>query len=120
MTVLMPGTWAASAEARERAASLLTVPLRVATCFWTDDWMGSVLRAPSLAMRLWRAAVRLASSVGAGGAALLQPAKPRARKRVAMTTMAREVESVLLPYIKPLFESKTILIDSVLIDTLNQ
>ena len=29
-TVLMPGTWAASAEARERAASLLTVPLRVA------------------------------------------------------------------------------------------
>ena len=30
-TVLMPATWAASAAARERAASLLTVPLRVAT-----------------------------------------------------------------------------------------
>ena len=26
-----------SAAARERAASLLTVPLRVATCFWTED-----------------------------------------------------------------------------------
>ncbi len=30
-TVLMPVTWEASAAARERAASLLTVPLRVAT-----------------------------------------------------------------------------------------
>src|SRR5216684_4229606 len=36
-TVLTPGTCAASAAARERAASLLTVPLRVATCFWTED-----------------------------------------------------------------------------------
>ena len=37
MTVLMPATWAASLAASERAASLLTVPLRVATPFWTED-----------------------------------------------------------------------------------
>jgi hypothetical protein len=51
-TVLIPATWAASAAARERAASLLTLPLRVAMPFWTEAWMDSVLRALSLAIRL--------------------------------------------------------------------
>src|SRR5271170_3156576 len=74
-TVLIPKTCAASAAARERAASLLTLPVRVATPVWTEDWIDSLLRAPSLAIRLCRAALRLASSIGAAGI-LLQPPKP--------------------------------------------
>jgi hypothetical protein len=51
-TVLMPGIWDASAAARERAASLLTLPLSVATPLWTEDWIDSLARAPSPEMRL--------------------------------------------------------------------
>ncbi len=101
--VLIPATWAASAAARERAASLLTVPVSVAVLFWTADWMGSVLSAPSLAMRLWTAAVRLASSVGVAGAELLQPARLRARARAVAVRVAREMERGLMTYMDHLF-----------------
>jgi hypothetical protein len=101
-TVLMPATWAASAAAKERAASVLTVPVRVATCFWTEDWMGSLLMAPSLAMRLWRAAVRLASSVGAGGGELLQPARVRTSARMQAAMVERAIANCFLAYIRPL------------------
>src|ERR1700751_4737795 len=103
----MPGTCAASAAARDRAGSLLTVPLRVATCFWTEDWMDSVLRAPSPAIRLWRAAVRLASSVEAGDGELLHPATAKAMVRAVAARMARELERFLLTYICP-FLRKTL------------
>src|SRR5277367_2946092 len=96
----MPGTWAASSAARERAASLVTVPLSVAICFWTDGWMASVVRALSPDMRVWRAAVRLASSVGGGE--LLQPAKPRATARAAAARVACVAERFLLAYMGPL------------------
>jgi hypothetical protein len=63
--------------------------------------MGSLLMAPSPAMWLWRAAVRLASSVGAGGE-LLQPAKARTKARVLMAMVARAIANFLLAYIHPL------------------
>jgi hypothetical protein len=107
-TVLMPGTCAASAEARERAASLLTVPLSVAIWSLTVDWMGSALRAPSLAMRLWRAALRLASSVGVEDGELLQPTMPSARARTVVARMVREVGRLLMAYMGPLFLGRTV------------
>jgi hypothetical protein len=82
---------------------LLTVPFRVATCFWTEDWMGSVLRAPSLAMRLWSAAVRLASSVGAGGGEVLQPARAKTTARAKAAKVVRGTEEIFVAYIDPLF-----------------
>ena len=101
-TVLMPATWEASAAARERTASLLTVPLRVATPFWTEDWMDSVLMAPSPAMRLWTALVREASSAGGE---LLQPARPRLRAKVseAARERARGAERFRRAYMRPHF-----------------
>jgi hypothetical protein len=102
----MPATWEASEAARERAASLLTVPLSVATWSLTADWMASLLMAPSPAMRLWTAAVRLASSVGADGEDL-QPARVnarlRAKARAVTDRVAREMERFLLTFIEPLF-----------------
>ena len=71
--------------------------------------MDSVLRAPSPAMRLWRAAVRLASSVGAGGGELLHPAKAKAMVRAVAAKMARELERFLLTYMDPLFSQRTLL-----------
>jgi hypothetical protein len=68
--------------------------------------MGSLLRALSPAMRLWRAAVRPASSVGVVGA-LLHPAKPRAMARAATARIALEVERFLVAYIDPLFRENT-------------
>lgn len=91
-TVLRPATWAASAAARERAASLLTVPLSVAMPFCTEVWMGSLLRAVSLERRLWRAALREASSVGAAAGLLLQPATVSASASAVMATKERDVE----------------------------
>ena len=95
-TVLMPLTCAASAEASERAASLLTVPLSVAIRFWTEDWMGSVLSAVSVVRRVWRAAVMDASS--GAGAEVLQPEKLTARASVK-TVAAKE----RLACMEPLF-----------------
>jgi hypothetical protein len=98
----MPATCAASAAARERAASLLTVPARVATPLSTEELMGSDLRASSLVMRVCRAAVRLASSVGTAEAELLHPAKLRAIARALMARRARVTERVRFAYMKPL------------------
>ena len=66
--------------------------------------MGSLLRAASPVRRLWRAAVRPASSVG--GAELLHPAKPNAMVRAVAARMAREMERFLVAYIDPLFVAK--------------
>jgi hypothetical protein len=65
--------------------------------------MGSLLRAPSPAMRLWRAAVRLASSVGVAGGALLQAVRQIIKVRAVMAKKARGVERLLVAYIGPLF-----------------
>ncbi len=62
-TVRTPATWAASLAARARAASLLTLPVRVATPSWREAWMGSLARAESEEMRVWMA-VRRDASVG--------------------------------------------------------
>jgi hypothetical protein len=70
--------------------------------------MGSLLRAPSPAMRLWRAAVRLASSVGGAGGALLQAARPIIKVRAVMAKTARGVERLLMAYIDPLFVWRTV------------
>jgi hypothetical protein len=84
----MPAICAASAAASERAASLVTLPVSVATPFWTVDWMDSVLRALSPAMRLCRAVLRVASSTaGAAGWVLLHPAEPMVRATAAMVAM---------------------------------
>ena len=64
--------------------------------------MASLLRALSAAMRLRRAAVRPASSVGVVGA-LLHPAKPNAIARAVAARIAREADRFLLEYIIPLF-----------------
>lgn len=60
-------------------------------------------------MRLWTAAVRLASSVGADGEDL-QPARLkvrlRASARAAMVRVALEMERFLLTFIEPLFLAK--------------
>lgn len=87
-TVLIPATWDASAAARDRAASLLTLPVRVAMPLWTEDWMDSVLRALSPERRLWRVAVRVASSTTGAWWVLLHPAAPRVRAMAAMVAMA--------------------------------
>jgi hypothetical protein len=89
-TVRIPATCAASDAASWRAASLLTVPLRVATPFWTETWMGSELSALSPEIRLWRAELMLASS--GVGVELLHPAMPRANARVEAAMREREVE----------------------------
>jgi hypothetical protein len=62
--------------------------------------MGSLPRAASPAMRLWRAAVKPASSVG--GAELLHPARPKAMVRAVAVRIAREMERFLIAYIDPL------------------
>jgi hypothetical protein len=74
--------------------------------------MGSLLRAPSPAMRLWRAAVRPASSVGGVGA-LLHPARPRVMARAVAARIAREVERFLEAYIDPLFREEHLLQNTV-------
>jgi hypothetical protein len=63
--------------------------------------MGSLLRAASPEMRVWRAAVRPASSVG--GAELLHPAKPNAMARAVAVRTAREMERFLVANIDPLY-----------------
>jgi hypothetical protein len=61
-----------------------------------------LLRALSAVRRLWRAVVRLASSIG--GVELLHPAKPKAMVRAVAARIAREAERFLLAYIDPLCE----------------
>jgi DNA-binding NarL/FixJ family response regulator len=68
--------------------------------------MDSLLRALSAAIRLWRAAVRPASSVGVVGA-LLHPAKPKAMLRAVTARIAREAERFLLAYIDPFLAKNT-------------
>src|SRR5438309_9004123 len=67
--------------------------------------MASLLRALSAAMRLWRAAVKPASSVGVVGV-LLHPAKPKAIVRAVVTRIVREAERLLRAYICPLLCGK--------------
>jgi len=86
-------TCEASAAARDRAASLLTFPVRVATPLWTVDCMGSELSAPSLEIRLCKAAVRVLSSAGTVGAELLHPEKLRATAKTVVARRARVAES---------------------------
>src|SRR5206468_5761113 len=69
--------------------------------------MASLLRALSAAMRLWRAAVKPASSVGVVGV-LLHPAKPKAIVRAVVTRIVREAERLLRAYICPLLCRKTL------------
>src|SRR5438270_203252 len=69
-TVLAPGICEASAEASERAASLLTEPFSVTMPFWTELWMGALLSALSPLSRVCTAVVSAASST-AGAAVLL-------------------------------------------------
>src|SRR5215469_9788099 len=102
-TVLIPGTWAASEAARERAASLLTVPLRVATPFWTEVWIGSELSALSPEMRLWRAVETVASSVAGAGVELLQPDSVSATASTVVATRERDVGPGIGIFMRSLF-----------------
>jgi hypothetical protein len=62
--------------------------------------MGSELRAPSPAMRLCRAPVRLASSAGAAEEEFLQPERARVKRRAAAAArMAWVVRRLCLTYI---------------------
>jgi hypothetical protein len=78
--------------------------------------MGSALRAPSLAMRLWRAVVRLASSVGGADAELLQPAIERAKAIAVVARMVREVGRLLMAYMGPLFLGRTVALSNTVND----
>ena len=64
--------------------------------------MGSDLRASSPKMRLCTAAVKLASSVGAAGAELLQPDKLRATANAVAASNARVAKRERLACMKPL------------------
>jgi hypothetical protein len=99
MTVRTPETWAASAAAWVRAASVETFPLSVATPLWTVELMEPLPREASAAIRLCTAAVRLASS---GGGVLLHPLKARTAARVMGAKAERLEKSVERRCMEPL------------------
>jgi hypothetical protein len=70
--------------------------------------MGSALSAPSPAKRLWRAAVRLASSVGGVDEEVLQPARLKAKARAVAAMRARDAGRRLMAYIGPHFVSRAV------------
>jgi hypothetical protein len=82
----------------ERAVSLVTVPLSVATPFETEAWIDCPLRFWSEKRRLCNWVVKMSSLTG--GALLLQPAM--VRTKASVTLAARTADKALKVFIESL------------------